>query len=243
MSAAMAFAPLPRQSGFIAYRSAATGALWGSEDFRITRDRDGGRTCMVQCELRHGADDVVRMTSLSVDAAFQPTEAHVRILNHGKPTGSGWFCFTDSEAHAETMTLAAGRAAERRPLQRPMRGFGIHALIGDGWLAASYPFEKGPGSTHFWGESLLHSLHHFGATGPMLATSTSGLAFEAEEQVTVPAGRFDCYRMSFRGMTNDHPPYTMWISADGDFLYVKGVVGGYMDGYFQLEQLCERAPA
>jgi hypothetical protein len=29
----------------------------------------------------------------------------------------------------------------------------------------------------------------------------------------------------------------MWISADGDFLYVQGVVEGYMDSLFQLEQL------
>ena len=34
-------------------------------------------------------------------------------------------------------------------------------------------------------------------------------------------------------------PYNgaQWISADGDFLYVAGVVEGYMDSLFQLEQL------
>jgi hypothetical protein len=122
-------------------------------------------------------------------------------------------------------------------ITRPMRGFGIHALIGDGWLAASFPFERGPGHTHFWGPSLLHSLHHFGATGPMLAVSTSGLTYEARETITMPAGSFDCHRLRFTGMTNNHPPYVMWISADGDFLYVQGRVEGYMDGLFQLETL------
>lgn len=231
------FAPLPRRSGCIAYRSASTGALWGTEDFTITRQSDGGRTLMVQCEMRHGDEDVTRFTTLAVDAAFQPVEAHVRILNHGKPSGSGWFHFTDSEAQAETATLAEGRLSQRRPLVRPMRGFGVHALIGDGWLATSFPFERGPGHTHFWGPSLLHSLHHFGATGPMLVTSTSGLTYEGRERVDVPAGRFDCHRLSFTGMINNHPPYTMWISADGDYLYVKGEVAGYMDGLFQLEHI------
>ena len=231
------FAPLPRRSGHIAYRSASTGALWGTEDFTVTRDADGGRTLMVQCDMRHGEEDVTRFTTLAVDAAFQPVEAHVRILNHGKPTGSGWFHFTDSEAQAETATLAEGRLSQRRALVRPMRGFGVHALIGDGWLATSFPFDRGPGHTHFWGPSLLHSLHHFGATGPMLVTSISGLTYEGRESVDVPAGRFDCHRLSFTGMTNNHPPYTMWISADGDYLYVKGEVAGYMDGLFQLEHI------
>jgi len=231
------FAPLPHRSGHIAYRSASTGALWGTEDFTVTRDADGGRTLMVQCDMRHGEEDVTRFTTLAVDAAFQPVEAHVRILNHGKPTGSGWFHFTDSEAQAETATLAEGRLSQRRALVRPMRGFGVHALIGDGWLATSFPFDRGPGHTHFWGPSLLHSLHHFGATGPMLVTSISGLTYEGREAVDVPAGRFDCHRLSFTGMTNNHPPYTMWISADGDYLYVKGEVAGYMDGLFQLEHI------
>jgi hypothetical protein len=231
------FAPLPCRRGRIAYRSASTHGLWGIEDFRITHQADGGRTLMVECQMRHGAEDVTRFTTLAVDAALQPVEAHVRILNHGRPTGSGWFHFTAREAEAETATLAEGRLSQRRAITRPMRGFGIHALIGDGWLAASFPFERGPGHTHFWGPSLLHSLHHFGATGPMLVSSTSGLRYEAREAVTVPAGTFDCHRLSFQGMTNNHPPYTMWISADDEKLYVKGHVAGYMDGLFQLETL------
>lgn len=231
------FVPLPRRSGHIAYRSAATGEQWGTEDFTITKARDGSRTLMVQCEMQHGAQDVTRFTTLAVDAEFQPTEAHVRILNHGKLTGSGWFHFTDAAAEAQTATQAEGRVSQRQTVTRPMRGFGIHALVGDGWLAATFPFEKGPGTTHFWGPSLLHSLHHFGASGPMLVTSTSGLHYEARETIDVPAGRFDCHRLSFTGMTNNHPPYTMWISADGDYLYVKGIVEGYMDGLFQLERI------
>ena len=29
----------------------------------------------------------------------------------------------------------------------------------------------------------------------------------------------------------------MWLTTDGDFIYVKGVVGGYMNSFFELAVL------
>lgn len=230
--------PLPRRTGRIAYRHRSDGSEWGFEDFSLTRDAAGGRCLSVHCEMAFDAEQVVRETVLNVDAAFQPLDAYVRILNHGVPSGSGWFRFGDDEAEGESFTAAAGRLSQRMPIQKPMRGFGVHALMGDGWLAAGFPFERGVGHTHFLGaRNLLHSLHHFGATGPRLELSASGLTYTGLETIAVPAGSFLCHRLDFTGMTNAHPPYTMWISADGDFLYVQGVVEGYMDSLFQLDQL------
>jgi hypothetical protein len=232
------FTPLARRSGRIAYRHRSDGREWGFEDFTLTRDAAGGRCLAVHCEMAFDAEHVVRETVLSVDAGFQPLDAYVRILNHGMPTGSGWFRFGDDEAEGESFTAATGRLSQRMLIEKPMRGFGVHALMGDGWLAAGFPFERGAGHTHFLGaRNLLHSLHHFGATGPRLEISASGLTYTGMETITVPAGTFACHRLVFTGMTNAHPPYTMWISADGDFLYVQGVVEGYMDALFQLEQL------
>lgn len=233
----MTFAPLPTRRGRIAYKHRGDGAAWGFEDFTLTRDAEGCRTLNAHCELAFGDDHVVRDTVLSVDAGFQPLDAYVRILNHGRWTGSGWFRFSGEEAEGESWNSEHGRLSERVPIERPMRGFGVHALVGDGWLAAAYPFDKGPGSEHFFGRNLLHSLHHFGATGPRLEISTSGLRYDGIEDVTVPAGTFACHRFAFIGMTNNHPPYTLWIGADGDFLYVRGVVEGYMDSVFELEEL------
>lgn len=233
----MTFTPLPRRAGRIAYRRRADHGLWGSEEFAVTRDSDGNRTLVAHCEMAFGDDDVVRETTLSVDAGFQPLDAYVRILNHGRWTGSGWFRFADNEATGHGWNSEDGDWSAKTPIARPMRGFGIHALIGDGWLAAAYPYDKGPGSEHFFGDNLLHSLHHFGATGPRFEISTSGLRYDGIESVTVPAGTFECHRLGFVGMTNAHPPYTMWIGADGDFLYVRGVVEGYMDSVFELEEL------
>lgn len=234
----MAFVPLPRRSGRIAYQQRGSGAEWGFEDFAITRDAAGGRSLSVHCEMAFGEEQVVRETVLNVDAAFQPLDAYVRILNHGVPTGAGWFRFDEELAEGESFTADEGRLSQRIPIERPLRGFGIHALIGDGWLAAGFPFEQGAGHTHFLGgRNLLHSLHHFGAKGPKLEISATGLNYLGRETVTVPAGTFDCHRLAFVGMTNAHPPYHMWIGADGDYLYVKGEVEGYMDSLFVLERL------
>ncbi len=233
----MAFAALPRSSGRIAYRHRTSGERWGQEDFTVTRDAEANRTLTAHCEMQLGDDDVVRETILVVDAAFQPTEAYVRILNGGYHTGSGWYRLTDDHVLCENWTRTGGRQSLCEPIARPLRGFGVHALIGDGWLGAPYPFEKGPCTTHSFGRNPMHSLHHFGATGPHIEFSTSSLAYDGTEKVTVPAGTFDCKRMQVIGMDNGHPPYTFWITAGGDHLYVRGEVSGEYDSYFELEEL------
>lgn len=237
----MSFAPLPRRRGRIEYRHQT--ALWGEEEWRITRGADGLRVMAAHCEMLTPAawnapdEHVVRDSVLSVHADFHPHDAFVRIMNHGAVTGTGWFRFTDDEAVCESWTLAEGRMSQRMPIQRPLRGFGIHAVQGDGWLGSTFPYDKGPGHVQFFGRNLLHSLHHFGATGPFIHTSTSGLRYVGRETVTVAAGSFDCHRIAFVGLTNNHPDYDMWLTTDGDFLYVKGVVGGYMDSVFELVSL------
>ena len=158
-------------------------------------------------------------------------------MNQGRVTGTGWFRFTDTAAACESWTAEAGRVSQSMPIVRPIRGFGIHAVQSDGWLAATFPYDRGPGHRQFFGRNLLHSTHHLGATGPMLATTGSGLEYVAREEIAVPAGHFDCYRVRFVGLTNAHPPYDMWVTADGDFLYVRGAVGGYMDSVFELVSL------
>ena len=233
----MSFTALPRLRGRVDYIAQASGEVWGFEDWSITRGPDGARVFAAHCEMAFGDDDVVRDNTLSVLSDYHPHDAYVRIVNKGAVTGTGWFRFTDDEAICESWTANEGRISQRMPIARPIRGFGVHAVQGDGWLAATFPYDKGPGHTQFFGRNLIHSLHHFGATGPFIHTSGSGLRYVGDETVTVPAGTFDCYRVAFVGLTNDHPPYDMWLTRDGDFLYVKGVVEGYMDSRFELVSL------
>jgi hypothetical protein len=232
-----AYVPLPRRAGRLQYKRASDDHVWGAEDWVMTRGADGQRVLSAHCEMAFGDEAVVRDSVLAVHADYHPHDCTVRIMNQGHVTGTGWFRFTDTLAECESWTGAQGRISQTMAIARPMRGFGIHALQGDGWLSATFPFEKGPGHTQHWDHSLLHSLHHFGASGPYIHRSTSGLRYVGPEAITVPAGTFDCYRIQFVGMTNNHPPYDMWITNDGDFLYVKGIVQGYMDSVFELVSL------
>ncbi|MCJ1961834.1 hypothetical protein [Novosphingobium mangrovi (ex Hu et al. 2023)] len=236
-SASAAFAPLPRRRGRINYRKVDETAPWGFEDWDITLGADGMRTLTSHCELAIAGDIVVRDSVISVHADFHPCEAYVRIMNKGLLTGSGWFRFTDTEAHCESYSQDLGRVSQTIEIQRPMRGFGLHAVQSDGWLAATFPFEKGVGHVEFKGRNLMHSLHHLGATGPSLATTTSGFEFMGVEEVTVPAGTFECNRVRLRGIVNDHPPYDMWLSRDADRLYIKGEAQGYLASVFELVDL------
>lgn len=232
-----AFQPLPHRRGRIEYRSAKGGNIWGIEQWSIHRAADGLRVFTAHCEMTFAGESTVRDSVLSVHADFHPHDAFVRIMRQGRVTGTGWFRFTDTEATCESWTEAEGRISQRMPIERPIRGFGIHAVQGDRWLGATFPYDKGPGHVQFFGRNLLHSLHHFGATGPFITTSQSGLRYVGPETVTVPAGTFDCHRIAFVGLTNDHPDYDMWLTRDGDFLYVKGEVAGYMDSVFELAEL------
>ena len=65
----------------------------------------------------------------------------------------------------------------------------------------------------------------------------SGLEYAGLEEITVKAGTFECHHVLFRGLTNNHPPYHMWISTCGDYLYVKGTVDGYMNSTFELVEI------
>ncbi len=233
----MSFAPLPGRTGRIAYRH-NDGALWGFETWRCSTGRDGMRTLSTHCELEFQGEHIVRDALQSVHPDWSPHDATVRIQRNGAFAGSGWFRFTEAEAEGEVLTAEAKRVSERLPLPPGrLRGFGTHGLQADAWLAAAFPFEQGPGHRHFWPLNLLHSLHHLGATGPTLATTRSGLEFVGEDEVTVPAGTFACRRVRFVGFTNDHPPYDMWITAEPEPVYVKGVVEGYLASVFELTAL------
>jgi hypothetical protein len=118
-----------------------------------------------------------------------------------------------------------------------MRGLGTHALQADGWNVAVLDYKKGPHREDFE-NNVMVSTHHLGATGPFIMPTTSGLEFVGAETVEVPAGRFEAYHVRYVGMvTNNHPPYDLWVTTDGDFIFLKGRVEGYMAARFELVSL------
>ena len=38
-------------------------------------------------------------------------------------------------------------------------------------------------------------------------------------------------------LPEEHPPYDVWCTADEDFIFLKGEVGGYMQTYYELMEM------
>jgi hypothetical protein len=211
--------------------------LWGVEHWRMTAHEDH-LVMRSYCELN---DEVplVRDVIQAVDLAFHPHDTYVRLTQDNRFLGSTWYRFSDSEAEYQGFTAQKGRIQEKVAISRAMRGFGAHALNSDAWLAARFDLSKGPGIQTF-SNNLLTSIDHRGATGPAFEyTVSSSLQYFGIESVSVKSGVFDCHHFAFVNTSNNHPPYDFWVTSDGDFLYVKGVVTEPYNWSFELVELTD----
>lgn len=233
-------------SGAIAYTSTQPeriGAERGRESFRIDVHADGSRTIAAHGEI-DDAPAVVRDVNLRIGADGRPRECFVRICVGGEFRGSGWFHFTHDAAFCEAFTAIEGRVSQRMALAASLPAFGNHAMINDGFLMSLYDLAQGPG-TQVFPAMLLSSPDHRGATGPMLFEISLALEFVGEERIEVAAGKFDA--LHFRivdtpGLLQEHPPYDLWCTDDGDYVLLKACVTGYMQTAYELAS-CERTGA
>lgn len=209
--------------------------LWGVEHWRMTHHADGHRVMRAYCEL-HDDPPLIRDVIQCVDADYHPHDSFVRLTSDNRFFGSTWYRFSDHEAEYQGFTAKRGRINDSTTISRAMRGFGSHNLGSDAWLTARYDYSRGTGTQYFEG-NLLTSLDHRGATGPEFARSRSGLEYFGIETVTVPAGTFECHHFAIVGTNHNHPPYDYWVTADGDFLYVKGIVTEPYNWSFELMEL------
>jgi hypothetical protein len=232
--AQLSFAPLPVVKGHIAYRSPTFGE-WGGDDWTIRIDTNGHRVLTAYCEMEFKGRHVARSVIYEVDEAWHPQTAMIRLGVNRTLQGSAWYHFTDTTAECQAYTHQEGRLTQTFPITRAIRGFGSHPLQADAWLLARFDYQKG-GTQHFT-RNLLSSTDHLGSTGPMFQTTNSALELVGAETVTVEAGAFDCWHLRFVQTSNDHPPYDIWVTRDGLFLFVLGIVGGYMDTRFELVSL------
>ena len=207
---------------------------WGVEHWRMTRHADGTRVMRAYCEL-HDDPPLIRDVIQCVDADFHPRDSYVRLTESDRFKGSTWYRFTDDTAEYEGFTAAEGRIRDTATISRAMRGFGSHNLNSDAWLTARYDYSKGTGTQRFT-DNLLTSIDHRGATGPAFARSNSGLEYFGVESVEVPAGTFDCHHFAIVGTSHNHPPYDYWVTTDGDYLYVKGIVTEPYNWSFELAE-------
>jgi hypothetical protein len=210
----------------------------GREHFHITVHSDGKRTCTAHSEI-DDRPSVMRDICYSVDADWMPTDCFVRLSVNDRFTGSGWFRFGPDFAECETWTALEGRVTQRMATSGRLKAFQNHAIICDAWHMHLFDRNKGPGVQSI-DEMLLSSPDHRGATGPMLFRIGFGVEFIGPEKITVKAGNFDAlhYRfVSSPGLPEAHPPYDIWCTADGDFIFLRGDIGGYMLTAYELTEL------
>ena len=210
----------------------------GREYFMINTHSDGRRTCIAHCEI-DDRPSVMRDITYALDADWMPTDCFVRISVGDRFTGSGWFRFAPSEAECETWTAAEGRVSQTMALATPLVTFQNHAIACDAWHLRLIDRAK-PGIVQRIHPMLLSSPDHRGATGPMLHSIGVNIVYVGPEKVTVGAGTFDAWHYQFVAnaeLPEEHPPYDVWCTADGEFLFLKGGVAGYMQTWYELVEL------
>ena len=209
----------------------------GREYFWISTHADGSRTCTAHCEI-DDRPSVMRDITYSLDKDWVPTDCFVRISVGDAFMGTGWFRFHPQYAECETYTKLEGRVTQRMDIDTPLVTFQNHAIACDAWHLRLYDRTK-PGPQKIE-QILLSSPDHRGATGPMLFSISMFMQFIGEERITVKAGTFDALHFQFvsaPGLPIEHPPYDIWCTADGEFLFLKGGVAGYMQTHYELTEL------
>lgn len=209
------------------------GCKRGHERFTLSVHGDGSRILRATSEIFETR--VLRDVSLRIGPDWCPRDAFVRLTVEDAFRGSGWFTFDGEEARGEALHAPAARLSQQVRLPRRIRSFGTHPIQGDAWHAGMFDL-AGPPRQHF--EDVMISSYAFdGATGPELLPLRFGLEWLGTEEVTVPAGSFRCRRFRFllgEGEFSDHPPYEIWVTADGDNVLVRAVVGAPRDLLYEL---------
>ena len=240
--------PHRSQRGTISYTSHKPdrlGQVRGREFFSLTTQADGTRVMHAHCEI-DDAPNVVRDVVLATDAAGWPLDAHVRLTVGDRFEGSGHFVFSQEGAQpvaeCHSVNQRDGRIHQRLVLgaDARVRWLGTHPICGDALALRCYDLAQGPGR-QFFPHMMLSSPDHRGATGPMMFRLGFGIEYVGAEAVQVAAGTFEAWHFRYVDtagqLPQEHPPYDVWCTADGDYVFLKGAVGGYMQTHYELTEL------
>lgn len=215
------------------------GQVRGREYFHVDVHSDGKRTITAHCEI-DDRPSVMRDITYSIDEDWYPMDCFVRLSVNDKFMGSGWFRFGDDSAECETNSLLDGRVSQRMATNGRLKTFQNHAIACDSWHMRLFDLSRPSTEVQSIDEMLLSSPDHRGATGPMLFRIGFGVEYVGEESIEVGAGKFDALHFRFvssPGLPEAHPPYDIWCTNDGDFTFLRGDIGGYMQTYYELVEL------
>ena len=166
---------------------ASDGRRRGREACALTLHADGGRTLRARSEIFDS--EVLRDVTYSVDRAFRPLDAAIRVSVQDRLVGTAWFRFAPAHAECEAWTAAEGRLSQRLELPGRAASFLTHAVAGDVWHGAGIRREHGLGAQPISPLPSASPLHN-GASGPYLGFWPLQAHWLGEEEIEVPAGRF-----------------------------------------------------
>ena len=232
--------------GAIEYTSAKPdrhGQVRGREHFIYTDQADGVRVVHAHCEI-DDAPNVVRDVVLALDPEWYPIDCSVRLTVGDRYEGTGLMHFSQHGAqHAaecHTVNRRDGTVTQRLALTERVRWLGAHPICCDALGLRCYDLSRGPGR-QFFPHMMLTSPDHRGASGPMLFRLGFGIEFVGPEAVSVAAGDFNALHFRYTDtageLPQEHPAYDVWCTADADFVFLKGEVGGYMQTRYELTEL------
>jgi hypothetical protein len=197
------------------------------------------------CELEFPEPKVLRDVIVGYDAASRVTDAHVRLVIGDRYCGSGWYWREGDFLELDAGLANSGRVHERKPFDASVHDLLAHPVIGDGFYTRHVSPHSGPRRQKL--TFLAVSADHRGATPPALSAVEVTVAYLGNESVDVAAGRFDCHHYQYladdverRPATS--PPIDVWVTADDDYVYVKGAIGGNFQSEYELMSY-ERVPS
>jgi hypothetical protein len=184
--------------GLISYRTGtpeAQGPWFGREHFSVSLFDDGTRTLRAVCEF----EDVglVRDVTYTLDAAFRPVEAYVKVAYRSRPVGSGWFRFTATSAEGEAFTAAEGRMRQHFDLTEPVRAFGTHPICSD-MLRLAHLRTDGVGEEQTLAHCMNSSGLSYGESGPILSPRSYVYVYDGAERMATEAGTFDTHAFTWK---------------------------------------------
>jgi len=211
----------------------------GREYFHIGVHSDGKRTIITHCEI-DDRPSVMRDITYSVDEQWLPMDYFVRITVGDRFMGSGWFRFQPGHTECETFTALEGRVSQRMEHRSPPSA---HVPEPRDRLRRLAPAPLRPLAGTWRTE---HRRVPAVIAGQSWCDRPDGVPRGCERRVRGRRAHHgkggDLRRAAFPVRVGARPPpgtppYDVWCTADGEFLFLKGNVAGYMQTGYELVQL------
>jgi len=165
---------------------------------------------------------IFREVVINLNDKMRPLDSYVRIHHGTRLEGNGWFQFGKKAVTADIWNEKIGLWQDRAEADTGVRGFCAHPISCDLLLAASFDRASND-RVQLLDGIFMSSPHHFGATGPEIASVLLEMEYVGQERLTTKVGELetDHWRIlpgnSRTGHT--HPGEDLWALKD-TFLFV-----------------------